>query len=89
MPNDAATTNALLVQKDRIIRFMNDGEFAQAFTLLEFVRPLWMALFYEYKARELLDAMQARLQARAFGELGNEDDAATLERVKLAKMVRI
>lgn len=45
--------NLLVRQKDSIISLINDGRITEAKTVLLTVSPMWIALDYSYKIKEL------------------------------------
>jgi hypothetical protein len=51
--NEQEIDNALVGQKDKIIRLINNDMVLHAEMLLNFVEALWYACDYGYKVREL------------------------------------
>lgn len=68
-----AIDNELIRQKDRLIVLVNDGQFQEALTILEFVRELWEAAGYGYKYHEMV----TRIRAAVWDRVVNANHANT------------
>lgn len=72
--DESKLSNALVRQKNAIIKKLYDAEGAdeigQVVDLIEFVRPVWQELGYEYKAKELLSRIVNECHAN-FGEVND------------------
>lgn len=54
--------NALIHQKDNLIKLVNDGQYEKAIMLLNFVEELWAAVGYEYKTKEIKERIKNAIQ---------------------------
>jgi hypothetical protein len=61
--DSAELSNALVAQKDYIIRLINDGHITGAATALGVVSDMWNACGYGYKIRELNNRISIALDA--------------------------
>lgn len=50
--------NALIHQKDNLIKLVNNGEYEKAITLLNFVQDMWNEVGYDYKVREIKERIR-------------------------------
>ncbi len=77
------TENALVHQKDQLIKLVNDGDYEKAIMLLDFVKEMWLAMGYDYKTREIKERI-----ANAIREHVWHDNPHWKQKAKLKEMLK-
>jgi hypothetical protein len=77
------TENALIHQKDTLIKLVNDGDYDKAIMLLDFVKEMWLAMGYDYKTREIRERI-----TNAISEHLWHDNPHWKVKVKLQEMLK-
>ncbi len=59
-------TDPLVQQKNELLTLVNDGQYEQASTILDFLTPSWTAQGYGYKVKEIKERIRRELDNLAF-----------------------